>query len=645
VTTVNLPLQRLEATLKARPQTDTGERRADMVWYTGATITQFSFAHGVHDLTLSMDPSHVRMGRLNSGRAPLLLNHADYSVRNVVGVIESATLQGASVRFSNNESVAPIWRDVQDGILANVSVGARLHKLKETTKDGDTRRSFTAVDWEPHEVSIVPVGADPGASFKASQSTDFVVEVEVIKFGAPTAPIPEETEVSAMPETTTQGQPNTGPDIAQLRAEAQAEERKRVTTLQQRVKAAGLAVEFAERHITDGSSLDIVTDAIFAELSNRTSTGTRPGQSFAAVDVDERDKLRAGLSVALAHRVSTANKLDDDAREFAGMSLVEMAKECLLRSGAPVRRMSRTEIAECALNLARFGGQHSTSDFPYILADVANKSMLAAYQYANPTYLRWTRSTTAPDFKQIKRLRLGEAPALLEVVEGGQITFGTMTESREVYALSTYGRRVGITRQAIINDDLQAFQAILPAMGLQVARLRNQTVYAILTANANMGDSNALFDATNHGNYTTPGTAISITSLDVGRAAMMVQTGLDGATKLNIAPRFLIVAPGKLLLAQQYTTQGGINPAVQTNINPFAGVLEPIADAELSGNTWYLAADPAVGTIEYCTLEGASQPRIMSREGWEVEGVEFKVVDDFAAKAVDWRGLYKNAGA
>jgi hypothetical protein len=42
-----------------------------------------------------------------------------------------------------------------------------------------------------------------------------------------------------------------------------------------------------------------------------------------------------------------------------------------------------------------------------------------------------------------------------------------------------------------------------------------------------------------------------------------------------------------------------------SNVNVFAGTLEPIPEARLSGLAWYLFADPAlIDTIEYAYLEG-----------------------------------------
>ena len=123
---------------------------------------------------LSLDPEHVRLDRLNNG-APLLNAHSAYTLANVIGVVEdgSATLTKsearAVVRFSKRADVEPFYRDVVDKIIRNVSVGYRVHVMEELAKpakDGFPVR--LATDWEPYEISMVPMGADSGARVRKS---------------------------------------------------------------------------------------------------------------------------------------------------------------------------------------------------------------------------------------------------------------------------------------------------------------------------------------------------------------------------------------------------------------------------------------------------------------------------------------------
>jgi hypothetical protein len=123
---------------------------------------------------LSLDPAHVRLDRLNNG-APLLNAHSAYTLANVIGVVEDGSVQlttsdaRAVVRFSKREDVEPFYRDVVDKIIRNVSVGYKIHVMEELAKpakDGYPVR--LATDWEPYEISMVPMGADSGARVRKS---------------------------------------------------------------------------------------------------------------------------------------------------------------------------------------------------------------------------------------------------------------------------------------------------------------------------------------------------------------------------------------------------------------------------------------------------------------------------------------------
>jgi len=158
-----------------------------------------------------------------------------------------------------------------------------------------------------------------------------------------------------------------------------------------------------------------------------------------------------------------------------------------------------------------------------------------------------------------------------------------------------------------------------------------------------MSDTKALFHA-DHGNLAGSGGAISTTTLSAGRVAMRTQKGVDGVEIVGAAPRFLLVGAAKETEAQ--TVLASIYAAQASNVNAFSGVLSLLVEPRISGNTWFLFADPAVlPTIEHAYLSRQPGPTLEVREGFEVLGSEYRLVLDFAAAPIDWRGAYKNAGA
>lgn len=108
---------------------------------------------------------------LNSGRAPLLLDH---DPEKQIGVIESVTLDSsarklrATVRFGKSALASEVYGDVTDNIRGNVSIGYSIRKM---VKDADGR-TYRAVKWQPMEASIVSIPADVTVGVGRSQASE-----------------------------------------------------------------------------------------------------------------------------------------------------------------------------------------------------------------------------------------------------------------------------------------------------------------------------------------------------------------------------------------------------------------------------------------------------------------------------------------
>jgi hypothetical protein len=161
-------------------------------------------------------------------------------------------------------------------------------------------------------------------------------------------------------------------------------------------------------------------------------------------------------------------------------------------------------------------------------------------------------------------------------------------------------------------------------------------------------DGKALFHA-DHNNLGAPG-VLSISTLTEARTKMRRQKGMrqDPGVFLNLSPSVLLIPPELETAARQllFSTAdiGQANPAV---INPFHGSLEIVVESALTDpRAWYLIAPAsAIDTVEVAFLDGVQNPVIEQQQGWNVDGIEYKVRLDFGVKAWDYRGIFKNAGA
>lgn len=393
---------------------------------------------------------------------------------------------------------------------------------------------------------------------------------------------------------------------------------------------------------------DTTPEAAGVQLLALLGQNTTPVGNVPRVEAgkDETDAYRAGMSVALLHRANpSAHKLDDNGQRFVGMDLQDMARESVERSGTSTRAMRKSDIAIKAMQ--------STSDFPFILENVVTKSLRAGYAASARTFVPFSRQTTLPDFKQISRAQLGGAPNLKRVLEGAEYEYGAIGEGAEKYAVQKYGRIVALTWETIINDDLDALTRIPQAFGASAADLESDLVYAILTGNAAMADGIALFHAS-HGNLGTakalidsihpdPTTANPLAEM---RKLMVLQKGIEGRY-ITVRPKYLIVPPS-LEEAALKVTASGILAARSSDVNVAGPTLTPIVEPRLedsSSQAWYGAAEPlTVDTIEYAYLEGHEGVFTETKAGFEVDGVQIKCRHVFGAKAIDYRGLFKNAG-
>lgn len=679
--TRDIPTLRLRAAF--RPESvDLEARTVDLVWTTGARVLRRNIWGDAFYEELSLKRGHVRLDRLNN-RAPLLDSHMAWSVRGQLGVVEKARIKGgaegegiATVRFpraEDDEDADQVLRKIADGIVCNVSVGYAVHKFERVEESDDGIPVMRATDWEPFEISMVSIGADDGAVTRSHDETtnpcvfvtdepeehrsmpDNIQDPQAGQGGsAPATPAtpateaPQEGTRSASPAPPAQPA-MTDAEREQIRAEAAEAERQRVAEIRSISEGMGLPAELVREHAEKNSTPvdEFRRIAIEAHVRREDATPTPAPEGRPSISGGEglrRKGAVEGARNALLHRGDPAkNELSDAGRMYRGMTLLEMARSYLEDHGARTRGLSKHEVAAMALGLEVRAGMHSVSDFPHILADVAGKTLRAAYDDTPQTFRAWARRATLPDFKEVKRTQFGEAPQLIEIPEGAEYTYGTIGEAREVYSLATYGRKFSITRQTLINDDLDAFSRVPMLYGRRARELESDLVYAHLTSNPVMGDGVALIHA-NHGNTGTG--VINVANVGSGREAMRKQTGINGQ-RINVMPRTLLVPAALETDAEQFVATN-LRPAQVGDINVFAGKLVAIAEPRLddaSTTEWWLVGDPAaIDTLEYGYLEGEEGVAIENRIGFDVDGLEIKARLDFGVKAIDHRGFYRSSG-
>ncbi|WP_295978901.1 prohead protease/major capsid protein fusion protein [uncultured Variovorax sp.] len=665
-------------------QADTPLATAQLVFAAGASVRRYDWYRERSYLEqLVVEEGAIRLDRLTRG-APLLNTHNAWSLEAQLGVVENPSIDAGAglcdVTFSRRESVAGYVQDVADGIIRNVSVGYVRHRVEMVPPEADDGEwLYRVIDWEPYEVSLVPIPADmdcqvrgteaqPPAGADAAQRM-FPCEFIEVRSRPESPTVGASAAIStlkepSMPQPTVGGaaatteQNRSAPSGAQDAPAATANAAADAAATAAAQRAADIS-EVCARHnvahlaaglIRGGQSVEHARAAVLEELALRDAASGGHRNVRIETVRDEMATRLAGLEQAIMHRVAAGTQLDDNGRQYRGMSLLEMGRDLLEAHGVKTRGMERMQLATAILTF-RSGGMHTTSDFSSVLANVANKRLRGVYDENPGTYGLWARrAPNAPDFKNINVVQLSGAPELLRTNEHGEFKYGTMKDGAETYGIVTHGRIVTLSRQAMVNDDLRAFDRMISGFGGSARRLENRLVYAQLTGNPTMGDGEELFSEEHKNVSTGAPSALQFSALSAGRTAMRLQRGLQNE-ELNLAPSYLIV-PAALEQTAYQLTSSNYTPAKQADVNEFrAGgrtslepIVEPILDA-VSASAWYLAAaNSQVDTVEYTFLDGAEGPVIESEIGFEIDGVSYKCRHDFAAKVVDHRGLHRADG-
>lgn len=610
------------------PDTINAEARTvEVVWTTGARVARMGI-EGSYMEELSMDAKAIRMGRLNAG-APLLNSHSANDLRDIVGVVERAWLDGehgrAVVRFSSRDEVEPIFRDVQDGIIRSISVGYRVWKY-ERVEDGETQ-ILRAVDWEPHELSLVPIPADAGAQVRSEEPP--IIINEPIKEPSPMDDT-REMEVAATPESPVIQERAARPEDLQA---VIAAERRRVAEIRRSVRAAGLDDSLVDQLSEDGTSIDEARKLIIDKMAEREAA--TPTRTHVQVTVDEGVKRAACMEAALEARVGL-REWDEQAREYVASSLLDMSKESLKRNGINIAGMSKSELAGRAM--------HSTSDFPLLLSNIARKSLASAYAEEQQTFRPIVRQRNLPDFKPVFELEIAGQITPEPLLEGGEYKSATVQEQQGFWRIFTYGKKISVTRQLIINDDLDALSRIPSMIGRGMSLFESNEVWKLITSNAKMSyDSKTLF----HADHTNQGSGvIGETAISAARKALRNQKDIAG-NRVNLRPRFMLLPTSLETAAQKFLSP--IQPNTTGDVNIFTGSLSMIVEPRLddaSEAVYYVTADPAqVDMIAIGYLEGEVGPQVDTVNERDPDGVCIYARLDFGATLLNHRGFYKSTGA
>lgn len=576
-------------------------RTVEVVLSVGAAVERFDQV-GAYDEILDLRGAQV------PEVLPLLDSHNRSNVESRIGDVSNVRLVNGQLigtaRLSRHSPLAQrIAAEISDGTKFGVSIGYRVGEWSERINPKTKRREKIATKFELLEASLVAIPADQAATTRS---------------------FPD------MPETTTTEPTVTVPPV-QTRAAINVEIRSIART-------AGLGAEWADAQIDAEVSLDAVRAAALTAMAERNAAAASIRNTTATVIHDNNDPvmIRSAMADALAHRLAPGVcKLEGRAVQYRGSRILDLVGDLAAANGERINTRSQDDLLQRAV------GALSSSDFPLLLADAANKALLAQYAIAAPTYRKIAARKPFVDFKAHQFLRVGDFPAFSEIKEGGEVKYGSISESAEKVTAREYGTGIAIGRRALINDDLSALSDFSSMIAQRAAVDENKLAYAALIANGNLSDNKALFH-TDRGNKAASGTVLDGDNVAAAVAALRAQKSLDGMV-LNLQPAFLVVGPQQEVAARKLLA--AIVAAKAADVNVWSGFAELVVDAEITDKRWYIFAAPAAAPVLVYGYVGSEGPQVRTETDFDTRSIKVAAGLDVAVGVIDYRGAYFNAGA
>ena len=650
----------LERQARALPDSyDPSARTVEVVYATDTPVQRHGFLFEqpwIEELEIS--EGAIRTGRLEAG-ASVLDGHMGFSGRDAVGATTGRLPSPgvAELRLTEAEDAQPLVQRVADGTLSSVSVGYIVHRYEDITGEDDEIRRFRAVDWEPVEISLVAVPADPNAKVR-SEPMARSHPCQIMRRDIEPEPADDEDSSEAAEpggqkdeqraaDAASEGGRSHGPETRdkettmseQEAARVREAERQRVRDIEQAGQLAGWDSATIRGYIDQDYAADAVRQAAIEAANARDqATATSPylpADARQGYSAEDPDQIRAGMAEAIAARCGAVQELSEVGQQYRAHRMSDMIRGLAEARGISTRGRSIAELTR---------GMHTTSDFPALMEDSLRKTLRPRFEAMPRTYRAIADRSDFVDFKEQSFPSIGDFPAFERRNEGGEYRAGSISDQTERVTPETFGRLVRLSWESLVNDDLGAFDQFSRLAARRAVHFEEQRFYEAAlapgTSGPNMEDGNPLFDGA-HNNEAGAGD-ITVANVGAARRLMREQESLDGV-RLNIGPSILLVGPERETEAQQLVAD--TQPNTIGEVNPFSGTLQVVVSGEIEGDDWYLVAAPDMAPYAvwgYLQDEPGLQVETEMALGGDVTALA-KLA--FQAGPVEYRSIVRNPGS
>jgi hypothetical protein len=676
---------------------DAESHSVDLVIATESLVRMPGYQLGLMDdyyyEILDCSPAAVDLSQVEADNCPMLDAHSRWSVEDQLGKVRNARCEAGQVvgrcDFSQSECAQTVEADVAAGRGPKVSVGYSRQQAIFERFEGEVP-VYRITKWTLQEASFVPIAADVAAGTRSDAQVTFPC---IINEGVRIMPEEKKPAAGAATEIIEEGA-RTAPAPAAVVPPAAAPAGEGADARRHSLFTATAAVAFVEsarafgpevvtraneliaRNAADEISVEAAGTAMLtaqAEAQRAGTSGVSGAGVTATITADERDKMFRGAQNSIILRAGLVDlfvkaaeirgenvgeyRRELDPGEFRGVRNAELARLFLERAGVRVSSWDREIVIGQALthtDPTRALVGNSTSDFANLLENTLHKTLQASYAVQPDTWRRFCGVGSLMDFRPHPRYLLGTFGTLDDLTEDGAFKNKSIPDAaKESITGKTKGNIIAITRQALANDDLDAFGVLGVQFGRAAALTIEVDVYATLAQNSGAGptmnDGNPLFHSS-HNNISATPAAPSVTSFDDARVGMASQKDPSGNEVLDISPSVWL-GPKSLLGSAQTINDALYDPDTANKLqkpNMVRGIFaDMVGTARLTGTPWFAFADAAAGqaALEVAFLNGIQDPYLEQRLGWRVDGTEYKVRLDYGVAGMNYRSAWKNAGA
>jgi len=596
-----------EASVEGQPS---GPRKFLIEAYTGAAIRQ-----GWSAEPIVIDLAGMKFNQ----KIPIVLGH-DYTLGSILGQATSVRAENGRLYvegeiLANSDAASRVVELADKGFAWQASVGADVMRHQKVNADQQVSVNGQVFNGpvrivkasKLREVSFVTLGADDATSARiAAEEAEELLMADT----ATETPVEEPVKAAAPEATATVA---VEPEKVEAKSDAtEALQAKLSETLQKVENMEKLLATRESRapaiHVAETVSNDKVIEAALCLQGGL----PHADKAFDGRTLEAADKMKRTTSIGeVLLEAARANGYTGPSRISAGN-------------------------AEPVLKAA-----FATHDISNLLGALVNKFLLAGFNAVESSWQEVSAVRSVNDFKAINLLRLNGDMKFKKVGNAGELKVAQSSDTKRSVAADTYGISTQLTRQDMINDDLNALSQIPQRMGRGAALAMNEAIWGEFQSS-----NDSYFQKATAGS----GNALSLASLKTATTAFRKLTDPDG-NPLGIQPRVLLVPPELEITAAELMTSALLisgNTTKEPNANVLQGRYRVVVSNYLtSATTWWLAADSAdLPALDVVFLNGQQAPTIEQvSPDYQLLGVAIRGFFDFGVTKSESLSCYRMATA